>query len=74
MTVNRSNAFVEAMNGLLQKAKRAALGCRTTGNVIVHRKVETTGFQPVGFCSKLRHRRWRAWTIGNGAQRSDKAD
>ena len=26
MTDNRSNAFVEAMNGLLQQAKRAAWG------------------------------------------------
>ena len=29
MTDNRSNAFVEAMNGLLQQAKRAARGFRT---------------------------------------------
>lgn len=31
---NRSNAFVEAMNGLLQQAKRAARGFRTAGNFI----------------------------------------
>lgn len=34
MLDNRSNAFVEAMNGLLQQAKRAARGFRTTGNFI----------------------------------------
>ena len=34
MTDNRSNAFVEAMNGLLQQAKRAARGYRTTHNFI----------------------------------------
>ena len=34
MTDNRSNAFVEAMNGLLQQAKRAARGFRTTRNFI----------------------------------------
>jgi transposase len=30
----RSNAFVEAMNGLLQQAKRAARGFRTSRNFI----------------------------------------
>lgn len=34
MVDNRSNAFVEAMNGLLQQAKRAARGFRTAGNFI----------------------------------------
>lgn len=34
MTDNRSNAYVEAMNGLLQQAKRAARGYRTTTNFI----------------------------------------
>ena len=34
MIDNRSNAFVEAMNGLLQNAKRAARGFRTTSNFI----------------------------------------
>ena len=34
MTDNRSNAFVEAMNGLLQQAKHAACGFRTTRNFI----------------------------------------
>lgn len=34
MTDNRSNAFVEAMNGLLQQAKRAARGFRTAANFI----------------------------------------
>jgi transposase len=34
MLDNRSNAFVEAMNGLLQQAKRAARGFRTAGNFI----------------------------------------
>jgi hypothetical protein len=34
MTDNRSNAFVEAMNGLLQRAKRAARGFRTASNFI----------------------------------------
>lgn len=34
MTDNRSNAFVEAMNGLLQQAKRAARGFRTATNFI----------------------------------------
>ena len=34
MTNNRSNAFVEAMNGLLQQAKRAARGFRTATNFI----------------------------------------
>lgn len=34
MTDNRSNAFVEAMNGLLQQAKRAARGFRTARNFI----------------------------------------
>ena len=35
MLDRRSNAFVEAMNGLLQQAKRAARGFRTTENFIV---------------------------------------
>ena len=34
MTDNRSNAFVEAMNGLFQQAKRAARGFRTATNFI----------------------------------------
>jgi transposase len=34
MVDNRSNAFVEAMNGLLQQAKRAARGYRTASNFI----------------------------------------
>lgn len=34
MTDHRSNAFVEAMNGLLQQAKRAARGFRTSKNFI----------------------------------------
>lgn len=34
MLDNRSNAFVEAMNGLMQQAKRAARGFRTTANFI----------------------------------------
>jgi len=34
MVDNRSNAFVEAMNGLLQQAKRAARGFRTSRNFI----------------------------------------
>lgn len=34
MTDHRSNAFVEAMNGLLQQAKRAARGFRTGANFI----------------------------------------
>jgi transposase len=34
MLDNRSNAFVEAMNGLLQQAKRAARGFRTASNFI----------------------------------------
>lgn len=34
MIDNRSNAFVEAMNGLLQQAKRAARGYRTACNFI----------------------------------------
>ena len=34
MIDNRSNAFVEAMNGLLQQAKRAARGLRTASNFI----------------------------------------
>lgn len=34
MTDHRSNAFVEAMNGLLQQAKRAARGFRTATNFI----------------------------------------
>ncbi len=34
MVDNRSNAFVEAMNGLLQQAKRAARGFRTSTNFI----------------------------------------
>jgi transposase len=34
MTDHRSNAFVEAMNGLLQQAKRAARGFRTGKNFI----------------------------------------
>jgi transposase len=34
MTDNRSNAFVEAMNGLLQQVKRAARGFRTAKNFI----------------------------------------
>jgi transposase len=34
MLDNRSNAFVEAMNGLMQQAKRAARGFRTAANFI----------------------------------------
>jgi hypothetical protein len=34
MVDHRSNAFVEAMNGLLQQAKRAARGFRTSRNFI----------------------------------------
>ena len=34
ITENRSNAFVEAMNGLLQQAKRAARSFRTARNFI----------------------------------------
>ena len=34
MTDHRSNAYVEAMNGLLQQAKRAARGFRTSTNFI----------------------------------------
>ena len=34
MVDHRSNAFVEAMNGLLQQAKRAARGFRTANNFI----------------------------------------
>ena len=34
MTENRSNAFVEAMNGLLQQAERAARGVRTASSFI----------------------------------------
>jgi transposase len=34
MVDHRSNAFVEAMNGLLQQAKRAARGFRTSANFI----------------------------------------
>jgi transposase len=34
MTDHRSNASVEAMNGLLQQAKRAARGFRTSRNFI----------------------------------------
>ena len=34
MQQGRSNAFVEAMNGLLQNAKRAARGFRTNKNFI----------------------------------------
>ena len=34
MLDNRSNAYVEAMNGLLQQAKRAARGLRTASHFI----------------------------------------
>jgi len=34
MVDHRSNAFVEAMNGLLQQAKRAARGFRSANNFI----------------------------------------
>ena len=34
MTDNRSNAFVESINGLLQQAKRAATGFRTATSFI----------------------------------------
>jgi hypothetical protein len=34
MLDSRSNAYVEAMNGLLQQAKRAARGFRTATNFI----------------------------------------
>ena len=34
MLDHRSNAFVEAMNGLMQQAKRAAKGFRTAANFI----------------------------------------
>lgn len=46
MTDNRSIAFVEAMNGLLQHAKRAARGFRTAPNFIVFAYVRM---------SKLKH-------------------
>jgi len=35
MLDNRSNAYVEGMNSLLQQAKRAARGFRTAANIIV---------------------------------------
>ena len=34
MLDHRSNAFVEAMNGMMQQAKRAARGFRTATNFI----------------------------------------
>ena len=34
MLDHRSNAYVEAMNGILQQAKRAARGFRTASNFI----------------------------------------
>ena len=34
MLDHRSNAFVEAMNGMLQQAKRAARGFRTSRNFV----------------------------------------
>jgi hypothetical protein len=34
MLDNRSNAYVEAMNGILQQVKRAARGFRTAANFI----------------------------------------
>jgi transposase len=34
MLDHRSNAFVESMNGLMQQAKRAARGYRTSENFI----------------------------------------
>ena len=34
MLDHRSNAFVEAMNGLLQQTKRAARGFRTSKNFV----------------------------------------
>lgn len=37
MVDKRSNPFVEAMNGLLQQAKRAEQGFRTTENIKRHR-------------------------------------
>ena len=40
MLDNRSNAYVEAMNGLLQQAKRAARGFKTAANFILFSSVD----------------------------------
>ena len=36
----------------------------------VHHRVQATGFQPVSFSFKMRHRRCRAWTTGTGVIQS----
>jgi len=46
-----------------EKARRGEL-------LIFHHRVQTTGFQPVSFSSKMRHRRCRAWTTGTEVIRS----
>jgi hypothetical protein len=41
--------------------------------LIFHHRVQTTGFQPVSFSSKIRHRRCRAWTTDMEVIRSIKS-
>jgi toxin FitB len=50
-----------------QRAGRAAAAFDL---LIFHHRVQTTGFQPVSFSSKMRHRRCRAWTTGMEVIRS----
>lgn len=58
MLDNRSNAFVEAMNGLMQQAKRAARGFRTATNFIniaYLRLSKLTHLPPSPFLSSTRN-------------------
>jgi hypothetical protein len=47
MVDHRSNAFVEAMNGLLQQAERAARGFRTSKNFIAIAYVPMSKLKPL---------------------------
>ena len=53
MLDNRSNAYVEAMNGLLQQAKRAARGFRTATHYIAYLRVSNSSICPATRCSLL---------------------
>ncbi|MEY3381063.1 MAG: hypothetical protein RL468_1661 [Pseudomonadota bacterium] len=54
MVDHRSNAFVEAMNGLLQQAKRAARGFRTSQNFIAIAYLRMSKLKHLRM-SKLKH-------------------
>jgi hypothetical protein len=55
---------------LVDAKKRRMPFIAGNGLLIFHHRVQTTGFQPVSFSSKMRHRRCRAWTTGMEVIRS----